>query len=221
MTRLLTLETTTDRCSVVLDCGSDRVYEHSRLAPRLHNRYLLKMIDVVVHAASAGEVDRISPASKNRMKLDFVAFGAGPGSFTGVRIGAAVAQGIALAANASIVRVPSSAVAAESARRCGLRGDVSVRRLSRPGWHYEARFKLADDGISCLSFDRLVSSSNAAAEAVAAKEAETETVVDGDNYPASARIVAELARKSLDQATPPASALPFYVEGDSPWRPNR
>lgn len=218
MTRLLALETTTDRCSVVLDCGSDRVYEHSRLAPRLHNRYLLEMIDVVVHAASADEIDRISPASKNQTKLDFIAFGAGPGSFTGVRVGAAVAQGIALAANALVVRVPSSAVAAESARRCGLRSDVSVRRLSRPGWHYEARFQLTDDGISCLSFDRLVSSSNATNEAMAAKD--VKTVVDGDNYPASARIVAELARKSLDQATPPASALPFYVEGDSPWRPN-
>ena len=219
MTRLLALETTTDRCSVVLDCGSDRVYEHSRLAPRLHNRYLLEMIDVVVRAASADEpAAETSTTSKNRTKLDFIAFGAGPGSFTGVRIGAAVAQGIALAANALVVRVPSSAVAAESVRRCGLRGDVSVRRLSRPGWHYEARFKLADDGVSCLSFDRLVSSSNSATVAMAAKEAET--VVDGDNYPASARIVAELARKSLHQATPPASALPFYVEGDSPWRPN-
>ena len=212
MTRLLAVDTTTDRCSVVLDCGCNRVFEHSRLAPRLHNRHLLEMVDEVLRAASAAEA-----GPKERTKLDFIAFGAGPGSFTGVRIGAAVAQGIALAVHALVVRVPSSAVAAESARRCGLRGRVSVYRQSRPGWHYHARFQLSNDGIACLSFDRLVSP-NAPAPTTTADDAET--VVKGDNYPTSARIVAELAKQSLDQAVAPAGALPFYVEGDSPWRAN-
>lgn len=213
MTRLLAVDTTTDRCSVVLDCGFNRTFEHSRLLPRLHNRYVLEMVDGVVRAAS----DAAGEALKDRTELDFLAFGAGPGSFTGVRIGAAVAQGIALAVNALVIRVPSSAVAAESARRCGLRGEVSVRRQSRPGWHYSARFRLSDDGIACLRFDRLVGPDAAATT----DDDDAETVVDGDSFPTSARVVAQLARQSLDQAVAPGGALPFYVEGDSPWRANR
>ena len=195
MTRLLAVDTTTDVCSVALDCEAGGVFEHSRLAPRLHNRHLLEMIDGVVQAASIARTD-----------LDFIAFGAGPGSFTGVRIGAAVAQGIAFAADAKIVRVPSSAVTAEAARRAGLRGDFSIRRKSKPGWHYRAQYQLADDRAECLSFDELTSADDSVA------------TVDGDLFPVHARLVAELARQRIDEAVAAAGALPFYVDGDNPWR---
>lgn len=52
-------------------------------------------------------------------RLDFVAFGCGPGSFTGVRIAAAVAQAVAFARNLPVCRVSSLAVLAAAARGTG------------------------------------------------------------------------------------------------------
>lgn len=195
--KVLAIETTTDACSVALAfCG--HWFEDTRFAPRLHNRHLLAMIDGLLNAACL-----------DRKALQVIAFGAGPGSFTGVRIGAAVAQGIALAAGARVLRVASSAVAAESLRRStSRRGGVSLSRMSRLGWSYVARYELLDDGVRCLEFDELVQDADV-----------DECVVDGTQCVMSARIVGELALANLAGAAEPATAVPFYVAGDSPWRP--
>jgi tRNA threonylcarbamoyladenosine biosynthesis protein TsaB len=50
-------------------------------------------------------------------RLDFIAFGCGPGSFTGVRVAAAAAQAIALARSIPVCRVSSLAVLAAGAGR--------------------------------------------------------------------------------------------------------
>lgn len=203
---LLAFDTTTNVCTVALLAGADgECIEHSRHAPRQHNRYLLAMIDELARAAGIG-----------LNALDCIAFGAGPGSFTGVRIGAAVAQGIALARDAQVVAVPSSAVAAETARRAGARGAALVRRDSRPGWQYAARYLLGDAGIRCRAFDTL--------QPVAAEDARTLAEdalrIDGDLLAIDAGTVARLALDRLADAVPPTHAVPFYVEGDSPWRPS-
>lgn len=196
-TNVLAIETTTEACSVAFAAGG-HWFEDTRFAPRLHNRYLLAMIDGLLKAASL-----------DQRAVQVIAFGAGPGSFTGVRIGAAVAQGIALGAGARVVQVPSSAVAAESLRRSTpRRGKVSLSRASRPGWSYVARYELADDGVRCIEFDELVEDVDI-----------DECIVDGARSVMSARIVGELALAGLADAGEPATALPFYVEGDSPWRP--
>lgn len=196
---VLAIETTTEACSVALAAGG-HWFEDTRFAPRLHNRHLLAMIDGVLKAASL-----------EARALHAIAFGAGPGSFTGVRIGAAVAQGIALAAGARVLPVASSAVAAESLRRSTpRRGRISLSRPSRRGWSYVARYELLDHGARCLEFDALV----------ADVDVDDECVVDVARCLMSARIVAELAFASLASAGEPATAVPFYVEGDSPWRPN-
>ena len=196
-TNVLAIETTTDACSVAL-AAKGHWFEDTRFAPRLHNRYLLAMIDGLLRAAS---VDRES--------VQLVAFGAGPGSFTGVRIGAAVAQGMAFGIGAGVVRVPSSAVAAEGLRRStARRGPVTLARTSRPGWCYVARYDLLDDGVRCLAFDELVPAQDMGAG-----------VVDASRCTATARIVGELALANRESAGTPASAVPFYVEGDSPWQP--
>ena len=118
---VLAIETTTDVCSVAL-MTDGCWFEDTRSAPRLHNRHVLAMIDNVLESAEI-----------TRGQIEVIAFGAGPGSFTGVRIAAAVAQGVALAVGARAVAVPSSTVAAECVRRAsGRRGEITVARPCRP-----------------------------------------------------------------------------------------
>ena len=194
---LLAIDTTTDVCALAVH-RQDRWFEHNRFAPRLHNQHVLSMVDSVLDAAGIAALD-----------LDMIAFGAGPGSFTGVRIGAAVAQGIALASGANLVPVANSAVAAEALRRIGgLRGEVDIVRASRPGWRYRARYELSDTGVHCVDFDRLIATSEVA-----------ENALDADQLPVSAHLVGTLALRSLDDAVAPAFAQPYYVDGDSPWQP--
>ena len=101
-------------------------------------------------------------------------------------------------------------VAAEILRRSTpRRGGVSLSRTSRSGWSYVARYELLDEGVRCLEFDDLVRDRDVG-----------QCVVDGARYAMSARIVGELAFANLASAAEPATAVPFYVEGDSPWRPN-
>ena len=206
---LLAIDTTTDICSVALYSGG-RWFEHTRLAPRLHNRHVLAMVDDIVRTAELAAD-----------ACDVLAYGAGPGSFTGVRIGAAVAQGIGLAAGAKLVAVPSAAVAAETARRAsGLRGEIAVCRESRPGWHYIARYQLDHAGVDCIAFDQLVAT-NTLGESPAATRSSlsAQDVLDGDRLALTARTVATLALRNLDCAVHPAHAQPYYVDGDNPWTP--
>lgn len=193
---VLAIETTTDICSVAL-VTDGCWFEDTRSAPRLHNRHVLAMIDNILEAAEI-----------TRGQIGVIAFGAGPGSFTGVRIAAAVAQGVALAVGARALAVPSSTVAAECVRRSSARrGEVTVARPCRPGLHHVSRFMLAQDNVDCLEFDR-----------VAVVDTSSTEVVDAARLSPSARVVGQLALDGIDAAVAPALALPFYVEGDSPWR---
>ena len=210
MTNLLAIDTTTDSCSAALACGGHWV-EHTRVAPRLHNRYVLAMVDGVLRAANGAhpEADDAAPIDAAK-SVRYIAFGAGPGSFTGVRIGAAVAQGLAFAIGAQAIPVPSSAVVAETARAAGRRGVVAICRESRPGWHYLASYRLAEDGISCVAFDQLQP-----VDAPVSADS-----VDGARVVVRAGVVAQLALQRIDEAVPASQALPIYVEGDTPWQPS-
>jgi tRNA threonylcarbamoyladenosine biosynthesis protein TsaB len=91
--RLLALETSTEYCSVAL-WQDGRLIESSRLAGQQHSEMLLPMIDEILHQGGM----KIS-------QLEGIAFGAGPGSFTGVRMACGVAQGLALGANLPVLGI--------------------------------------------------------------------------------------------------------------------
>ncbi len=193
---LLAMDTTTDVCSVAL-AADGCVVEHTRSAPRLHNEHLLAMVDAVTKSAA---IDKTA--------VDVIAFGAGPASFTGVRYGAAVAQGLAFAVGAFVLPVPSSEVAAETVRLAtGRTGVWRIARPSRRGWCYVARYAFLEDAVRCLDFDEL-----------APAESLGDDVLRAAEFGASAGVVARIASGRTRQAVPAAQAQPYYVEGDTPWR---
>lgn len=102
--RLLALDTASAQCSVALLDGQ-RLLQRGVATARDHAQLLLPLVDEVL--AEAGFALR---------SLDGIAFGRGPGSFTGVRIAAAVTQGLALGAALPVLPVSDLRALAEQAR---------------------------------------------------------------------------------------------------------
>ncbi|MDH3316995.1 MAG: tRNA (adenosine(37)-N6)-threonylcarbamoyltransferase complex dimerization subunit type 1 TsaB [Gammaproteobacteria bacterium] len=134
--KLLALDTSTDACSAAV--YADKViHERYQVAPRRHAQLLLSMVDAVL-----GETQL------NLSDLDALAFGRGPGSFTGVRIAAATAQGLAVGANLPVIPVSSlralaqTAYSARGVRRCAAAFDARMDEV------YYGAFEIDADGIA-------------------------------------------------------------------------
>jgi tRNA threonylcarbamoyladenosine biosynthesis protein TsaB len=91
----LALDASTEACSVALQVD-DKVFTRYELCPQSHSLQLLPMVD-----------DLLKEAKIELSQLDGLIFGQGPGSFTGVRIGVGVAQGLAFSAQLPVVGVSS------------------------------------------------------------------------------------------------------------------
>ena len=103
MMRILALETSTEYCSVAL-WQDGNVVHRSELVGQRHSELLMGILDGLLHEAGI-----------NLTQLDGIAFGAGPGSFTGVRIACGVTQGLALGADLPVVGVCTLQALAQAA----------------------------------------------------------------------------------------------------------
>ena len=103
--KILALDTTQEMCSVALSIGEDIIYREAH-APRSHTQLLLPQVKSV-----------LAEADIQLSALDTLAFGRGPGSFTGLRIAAGVAQGLALGADLPVTPVSSLAAMAQGVYR--------------------------------------------------------------------------------------------------------
>lgn len=103
--RLLAIDTATEACSVALQTPQG-VFEQWIEAPREHGDRVLGMVDAVLEEAGIVAAD-----------LDCIAFGRGPGAFTGVRIATALVQGMAAALDRPVVPVSTLAAIAQGVYR--------------------------------------------------------------------------------------------------------
>jgi tRNA threonylcarbamoyladenosine biosynthesis protein TsaB len=99
--RFAALETSTEWCSVALCVGDDLCALEQRAGQR-HAELVLPMLDRLLRRSALGAD-----------ALEAVAFGAGPGSFTGLRIACGVAQGIAMARNLPVLGISTLEALAE------------------------------------------------------------------------------------------------------------
>ena len=130
MSKILALETSCEQASIALLI--DGALQHATLTGHAnHSEHLLPSIRRL--CAEAGVSLRA---------LDAVAFGAGPGAFTGVRLACGVAQGIALGADLGVVPVGSLAALAMQAVAEGGEGHVCAITDARMGEVYAAAFKV-------------------------------------------------------------------------------
>ncbi|AKO45654.1 tRNA (adenosine(37)-N6)-threonylcarbamoyltransferase complex dimerization subunit type 1 TsaB [[Haemophilus] ducreyi] len=100
---ILALDTATEACSVALLHNGNRT-TLDELSPRSHTQRILPMVD-----------ELLSQANISIKQVDVLAFGRGPGSFTGVRVGVSVAQGLALGANLPVVAISNLLAMAQAA----------------------------------------------------------------------------------------------------------
>lgn len=127
---ILAIETSTEYCSAAL-WQDGKVSERCELVGQKHSEVLIAMLDAVLQDSGLRIQD-----------IDGIAFGKGPGSFTGVRIACGVAQGLAFGADVKVVGVCTLEALAQASGR-----DKVVAALdARMGELYLAAYEKRNDG---------------------------------------------------------------------------
>ena len=142
--RLIAIETSTEYCSCAL-LADGRVAEHHVLAGQSHSDLLLPAVKRLMDQAGLAFG-----------ALDAIAFGAGPGSFTGLRIACGVAQGLAFAHDLPVVPVVSLESLAEQEHGTSGADAVITAFDARMGELYLAAYQRGADGWRAVIAPQLV-----------------------------------------------------------------
>jgi len=216
--KLLAFDTTTEACSCALYFNGE-ITVRSEIAPRKHAELILPMAD-----------ELLTEAGLKPNQLEGVAFGRGPGSFTGLRIASGVAQGIAFAADIPVAPISSLATLAQAAYiEYGAENVLAVidARKSEVYWGMYVIDKqgiMRCDGEEHLSAPKEVSLPDAGhwygvgsgwatyAEVLTAQLGEKLENYQDDKYPqASAMIPLALAAFAEGEIVSAENALPVYL----------
>lgn len=149
---LLALDASSSACSAALlrQQGSQReCLARFEMTPRAHTRRLMPMVD-----------DILAEANISTQQLDAVAFGRGPGSFTGLRIAAGAAQGLAFGLDRPLLGISTlEALALQAHRRYHFRHVVTALD-ARMGEIYAATWHCLNDTLSLQSDEVVVAPAN-------------------------------------------------------------
>lgn len=221
---ILAFDTSLEACSVALRGASEMICEQS-CEPRAHAQTLLPMIDSVLARAALRLVD-----------LDAIAFARGPGSFTGVRMAASVAQGLAFGAQLPVIPISSLATLAQA--HVSEAGDQLIVPVidARMGEVY-AGFYMAQNTLAVAKHADSLLAPHAAADVLAKEFPDRVIYAVGNGWPllacdglrvencnpaaqTSADHLLTLAERAWEsgKAVPAEQALPVYLRGSSAWQ---
>ena len=134
---VLCVDTSTEACSVAVLCATDTnqvISDHFMLAPREHTQEILPRVEEVLQQSGL-----------TLSEIDVVAYGRGPGSFTGVRIGISIAQGLAYGIDKPMVGISTLQAMAQQAYKTEQLTDVYAAIDARMGEVYFAHYRLENN----------------------------------------------------------------------------
>ena len=221
--KILAIDTATEACSAALYIDGV-ITEQFQVAPREHTQLILKMIETLLEQSEL----KVG-------QLDALAFGRGPGSFTGVRIATGIVQGLAFASDLPVVPVSTLAALAQQAHDLHQHEHVLAAIDARMGEIYWACYEKGENSIMSLSSEECVASAESVVltngmskhwcgtgsgwstykEALTGKIGDQVTAIYGDDLPRSSSI-AKLAVDAFQrgETVEAALALPVYLRND-------
>ncbi|MGK0296523.1 MAG: tRNA threonylcarbamoyladenosine biosynthesis protein TsaB [Gammaproteobacteria bacterium] len=140
--KILALDTATEACSAAIYVDSE-ISEKSLIAPRRHADLILSMIDELLNESGV-----------TLSALDAIAFGRGPGAFTGIRIAAGIVQGLAYGADLPVIPVSTLAALAQGTK---VNSEFIISAIdARMGEIYTAIYKRDNSGLVIAITDESV-----------------------------------------------------------------
>lgn len=189
--KLLLLESSGPTCSVAVTSGSDILTVKSVSEPNVHSSYLAVFVQEVMQKAHL-----------NFEELDAVVVSAGPGSYTGLRIGASLAKGICYAGNTPLIAVSSLKSIHQSAKTTDIcLATVDARRNDAYIALYHDKHELLEEQF--VTFDESFKSKLQAANTVYVCGDAAQKCMD--NYP-------ELKLQIIENELNASSLLPEALE---------
>lgn len=224
--RILAIDTATEACSVALQ-DPTASYAEFELCPREHTQRILPMVRDILDRAATRLAD-----------IDLLAYGRGPGSFTGVRIGIGIAQGLALGAELPMVGISTLATMAQGAWRRTGATRVLAAIDARMGEVYWAEYIRDQSGIWQGEASEAVLKPEAVAERLTGLSGEWATVgtgwqawpdmaqnsglvlFDGETTLPEAEDMLPLACQafSAGKAVPVEQSEPVYLRNEVTWK---
>ncbi len=142
--KLLAIETATEACSAAVLLEGEVLFRH-QIAPRQHTALILSMVDQLLQDTGLQLKD-----------FDALAYGRGPGAFTGVRIATGVIQGLAYGVDLPVIPVSTLAALAQSAASTA--SNIISAIDARMGEIYWCRYVTSGTGLVTALVDEQVSS---------------------------------------------------------------
>ncbi len=164
-----------------------RVLEHDEQAGHAHSSRLLPVVDALLAQAGIALAD-----------LDAIAFGAGPGAFTGVRVACGVAQGLGLGANLRLVPVATLEAIAHTAWCTHGHEQVLACLDARMREVYVAGYRRRDGG-----WDAVLPAAVVAPSAVEVPPAASAWLGAGDGFAAYPDLAVRLGLREVDAGVRP------------------